>query len=586
MLCVANDLGTFETFNSMKYLLLTASLSLTASGFYIFSNKIAKSNTNDVATAITMCGPAAAGEVVPAFDGKYIGVLQGWGNYEYAVSTQVDSAQYYFNQGLSMYYSYHMKEATASFKEAARLDPSLAMAYWGEALTLGPYYNAAHTYTKPASIGEVLGRMNQYSTGASEKEKHLIAAMNIRYNPELGGGELKTSEDAYAKKLKELIELYPGDQDIRILYVDAIMLMHAWDFWDQSGNAKAWTPEVVAICEQVLKENPEHPAALHYHIHLTEASDHPQVALPNADALAKLLPGVPHMVHMASHEYQRNGLYTKGVRVNDLADDNLLVYKNLAENLNLNRHSSHYFAVQTYCALSGGMYTTAMNSALKARQSVAPSAQATYDQYLFMLPVLTNVRLGKWDEILNDTTVIEKDWIYAQLIQNFATGMAYVNKGKFNAANEQLTALRQKMNDTGLTKRRIPFNAPSDIVPIPEQILNAAILFGRKKYDESFASLEKAIVAEDKLIYTEPNDWPVPARQFLGAYLFQLKKYKEAEVVYRRDLIKNPGNGWSNLGLYKSLQAQKKEADSYKQEYLRAFSDAESIPSGSVVMNW
>lgn len=570
----------------MKYLLITASLSVTASGFYLFSDKTTESSDKNVRTAITMCGPAAAGEVLPGFDGKYIGVLPEWGNYKYAVSTRVDSAQYYFNQGLSMYYSYHMKEATASFKEAARLDPSLAMAYWGEALTLGPYYNAAHTYTKPASIGEVLARMNQYSAGASEKEKHLMAAMNIRYNPEAGGGDHKTSEDAYAKKLKELIEINPDDQDIRILYVDAIMLMHAWDFWDQSGNAKPWTPEAVAICEQVLKENPEHPAALHYHIHLTEASDHPQVALLNADALAKLLPGVPHMVHMASHEYQRNGLYTKGVKVNDIADDNLLIYKDLAENLNLNRHSSHYFAVQTYCALSGGMYATAMNSASKARQSVAPSAQATYDQYLFMLPVLTNVRLGKWNEILNDTTVIDKDWTYAGLIQNFARGMAYVNKSNSKAAKEQLAGLRQKMNDASLGKRRIPFNAPADVVSIPAQILNAAILFNGKKYDECFAALEKAIEAEDKLIYTEPNDWPVPARQFLGAYLFQLKKYKEAEMVYRRDLIKNPGNGWSNLGLYQSLLAQKKEAESYKQGYLKAFSDAESIPSGSVVMNW
>ena len=40
-----------------------------------------------------------------------------------------------------MYYSYHWEEANASFQEAARFDPGSAMAYWGEALALGPGYN-------------------------------------------------------------------------------------------------------------------------------------------------------------------------------------------------------------------------------------------------------------------------------------------------------------------------------------------------------------------------------------------------------------------------------------------------------------
>jgi tetratricopeptide (TPR) repeat protein len=570
----------------MKHSLFVFTISFAVSFFCAVFLVSENSESPPPGVSITMCGPAGSGDIKAGFDGKFVGALPGWGNYHYVVSTDVDSAQYYFDQGLSMYYSYHMKEATASFKESARFDPTLAMAYWGEALSMGPYYNAAHSYSKPEVIREVLARMNQYSTAASPKEKYLIEAMNTRYNPELGGGDLKTSEDAYAKKLKVLMQQYPTDQDIRMLYVDAIMLMHAWDFWDQSGNAKAWTPEVVSICEQVLKENPEHPAALHYHIHLTEASDHPQVALPNADVLKKLLPGVAHMVHMASHEYQRNGLYPQGVEVNDQADNNLLVYKSMAENLNLNRHSSHYFAVQSYCALSGGMYEIAMKSAYKCRRSVSPTPQATYDQYLYMLPALTNVRLGKWDEILADTSFVDSGWAYAGLIRNFALGMAHINKGNKNAAQAQLKELRKKTNDTNLLRRRIPFNAPADVMLIPEQILNASILFAEKKYIASIAALEEAIEAEDKLIYTEPNDWPVPARQYLGAFLIKLKKYREAEAVYRRDLIKNPGNGWSNLGLYQSLMAQKQDAASCQREYIRAFVAAESIPTSSVVMSW
>src|SRR5215203_5601159 len=63
--------------------------------------------------------------------GKFMIALPGWGKHHYTISTKSDSAQFYFNQGLSLYYSYHYREANASFKEAARLDPACAVAYWG-----------------------------------------------------------------------------------------------------------------------------------------------------------------------------------------------------------------------------------------------------------------------------------------------------------------------------------------------------------------------------------------------------------------------------------------------------------------------
>jgi tetratricopeptide (TPR) repeat protein len=570
----------------MKYLLLSLTLLSTFIGWIMYKAGTKKVYSVESAVDMTMCGVVSPGEVLAGSDGKYVVALPGWGNYHYAITTGNDSAQFYFNQGLSMYYSYHMKEATASFREAARFDPGCAMAYWGEALTLGPYYNAAHTYEKPERLPELLALMNQHAHNTDSKEKRLIKAMNVRYDPEKGGSAIKASDAAYADELKLLIDAFPEDQDIKVLYVDAVMLMHAWDFWDQKGNPKSWTQEVVALCENVLKVNPEHPAALHYHIHLTEASHHPEVALANADALKKLLPGVAHMVHMASHEYQRNGLYGSGVEVNDLADSNLLKYDSLAKNLSLNTFSPHYYAVQTYCALSGGMYKIGMKSAERCRKSVAPTAGTTYDQYLYMMPTLTLVRIGKWNEILGQTELPNRDWSYATLLHHFAMGMAHINTGKPDSAVWHLSQLRNKMKDPVLLKRRVPFNSPAQIAPVAEKILQAAISFEAKKYDQTISVLNDAIVAEDQLIYTEPNDWPVPARQYLGAYLIKMKRFSEAESVYRQDLVLNPGNGWSNLGLYQSLLAQKKREDleSLKKAYTKAFSDADEIPKASVYL--
>ena len=534
---------------------------------------------------VATCGSLSPAENIGTADnGKFMAHLPDWGNYSYPISTTSDSAQVYFDQGLTMYYSYHMKEALASFKEAARFDPDCAMAYWGQALAMGPYYNSAHNYTIPKNIPEILKLMNQSASKATAKERDLLKVMNLRY-PSSDADTIKTKLNAaYAQEMKVLISIYPTDEDIKALFIDAVMLIHPWDFWNNDGSPKEWTPEVVSLCENVLQKNPKHPAALHYYIHLTEASRRPERALTNAQLLKDLFPGVAHMVHMSSHVYQRNGLYALGVAVNDSADANLMRYDSLARHLSLNKHSSHYFAVQTFCGLTGGMYKKGMQDAIRCRKNVEPTYEDTYAQYLYMMPVFTLVRLGKWDELLKDTVKLDTRWIYAGILDNFAKGLAYVYTGQPDLADEQLIQLRNKITDPILKKRRIPFNTTLQGAQIAENILNAVILFNKKKKSAGINSLNKAIKIEDEMIYSEPMDWPIPARQFLGAHLLKLKRPVAAAEVYKMDLALNPGNGWSLLGLYQSLSAQHKVESiaEYKSAYLKAFSDAEKIPPASI----
>src|SRR5688500_9324870 len=70
---------------------------------------------------------------VPLFDGL--------GTIGRKVTTQSESAQKYFNQGLCFLYAFNHDEAIRSFREAGRLDPKCAMAWWGVALANGPHIN-------------------------------------------------------------------------------------------------------------------------------------------------------------------------------------------------------------------------------------------------------------------------------------------------------------------------------------------------------------------------------------------------------------------------------------------------------------
>jgi predicted Zn-dependent protease len=101
--------------------------------------------------------------------------------------------------------------------------------------------------------------------------------------------------------------------------------------------------------------------------------------------------------------------------------------------------------------------------------------------------------------------------------------------------------------------------------------------------DEAFATLREGIVLEEALVYDEPPGWMQPVRHALGALMMGVNQPAEAEVVYREDLVKNPGNGWAMLGLEQALIAQGKSAEAAQVKQLRtvAWARADVKPTSS-----
>lgn len=535
---------------------------------------------------IISCEPATAA-ISADESGKFITVLPGWGHHSYRISTSNDSTQFYFNQGLNFYYSYHFKEALASFKEAARFDQSCTMAYWGQALAMGPYYNN-YFYKMSKEVPDVIKRMNDYLPSATEKEKALITAMQQRYSADTTNRDRKQLDSNYAAAMSLLTKQFASDDDVKALYIDAVMLAHKWDFWFNDGSPKKWTTELIQTCESILSRNPTHPAALHYLIHVTEASKHPELALHSADVLKETLPGVGHMVHMATHMYQRNGLYAKGVYVNEDANiasnhtDSVAPYLGIGKNSNL-----HVYAVQSYCAMNAGMFAKGMPVYFRARNRLlqlrTPSDKDAYSQYVYMMPVIAWVRLGKWKEILQSPSP-DASWKYALALDDFAKGLASVRNKDLIKAKQYLSDLQNNMQDSLLSVRLMPFNKPVQCTKIAEGILQGEILYAEGKTTEALAAFKQAVDEEDKLIYCEPKDWLIPSRQYLGACLLKMNRAVEAEKIFREDLVNNPGNGWSLMGMHKSMLMQKKasEAAEFKAAFDKAWVAADVRLQSSV----
>ncbi len=535
----------------------------------------------------SVCGGEVLSVIEAGKDGKYIDVIAGTGNHHYPIRTSSDSAQIYFDQGLTFYYSYHFAEALASFKEAARFDGSCMMAYLGQALALGPYFNN-YSYKMSGAVPAVLMSLQRSNTGAAAKENDLANAMLQRYSSDTTNADREQLDQHYAAAMKLLSVKYPADNDVKVLYIDAVMLCHKWDFWTVEGTPKAWTPELVSLCEEVLKAEPRQPAALHYYIHLTEASRHPEVALPYADVLKDLLPGIAHMVHMSTHSYQRNGLFAKGVDVNEQANTIYTKMDAAAPYLHLSKNNPiHFFAVQSYCAMNAGMYAKGKPLYLRARErmtALKPFYSADpYAQFVYMLPEMACVRLGKWEEVLNEPSP-NGQWKYAALLDDFAKGMAYVRKHDVAAARKCLSDLKTNLSDSLLGIRRMPYNKPRQSGEVAAGILTGELLFAEGETSAAVTALKKAADAEDQLIYREPQEWLIPARQYLGSCLLKMNRAAEAEKVYREDLAANPGNGWSLAGLCNSLKAQNRiaEASKYKKLYQKAFEAGDIKPVDSV----
>ena len=143
--------------------------------------------------------------------------LPGAGIYKWKISTANDSAQFYFNQGINCYYGFHIIEAMASFKKAARFDAGCALLYWAQALAYGPNINDFGYRASPEALAAV-NKAKEFSGSASAFEKDLIKALEVRYTADSADATRATLNFAYADKMKAVYLKYPFIADAYALY--------------------------------------------------------------------------------------------------------------------------------------------------------------------------------------------------------------------------------------------------------------------------------------------------------------------------------------------------------------------------------
>lgn len=507
---------------------------------------------------------------------QFYTLISGLGEHHHPVSTSNPQAQKFFDQGLNLIYAFNHDEAARSFREAARLDPKLAIAHWGMALALGPNINLdVDPQREQAAYAAI---QTALALPAPQPEKDYITALAKRYTNDPTADLHQLAVD-YKNAMAQLVKRYPDDLDAATLYAESLMDLHPWQLWTHEGKPQVDTEEIVTVLESVLQRDHDHPGANHYYIHAVEASLTPERALKSANRLETLVPASGHLVHMPGHIYFRVGEYQKAMAANfkAIAQDEDYLARTHAQGfypLGYYTHNIHFLAI---AAAMAGRHQDAIAAAEKLVAYGTPFAQnfPMIEGYLGT-KIMIQAKFGDWDDIL--TTPIPDAklattralWYFAHSLANAATGKVEDAISDRNA----LLAAKQALPPTAT----IGMSPASQILDIASNLLDAKIAKANQDYENAIALLKTAVAQEDALDYMEPPDWYISARQALGGVLLAKGDYAAAEPVFRADLQKYPRNGRSLFGLQASLQALGKtsEAQQIQNEFATAWKNADT----------
>jgi tetratricopeptide (TPR) repeat protein len=508
----------------------------------------------------------------------------GLGRLHHAIATKNSDAQRFFDQGLTYVYGFNHDEAIRSFRRAAELDPASPMPHWGIALALGPNINSDVDPGREKAAYDEAQRAKELAAGAPANERAYVSALVTRYSSD-PKADLKALAVQYKDAMRAVMRQHPNDLDAATLYAESLMDLNPWQLWLPNGKPADGTEEIVGVLEGVLRRDPLHIGANHYYIHAVEASKTPDRALPSAKRLETLVPAAGHRVHMPAHIYMRTGDYLSAVTSNAKAAEVDRAY--IAATKPDGMYPVMYYNHNLDFLASAAMMTGQFAEAKKAADQLVSNAMPALEEMPMLQPFAAKtlfvlLRFARWDDVMRLPQPDAKFPLLTTL-WHFGRGIAHAARGNAGEAERERAAYAdtrkaiQPDSDWGFNKAR-------NMLEVSDAVLDAWIARVQRNDAAAIDAWRIAVLREDMLNYDEPPDWFYPTRESLGAALLRAKRYKEAEQAFRDDLTRNPKNGRSIYGLWRTLQAtriapDKQAVDAAEKQFRDAWKHADVMLS-------
>lgn len=504
-------------------------------------------------------------------------LMSGLGDVHHPVSTKNRQAQQFFDQGLKLVYAFNHDEARRAFEHAGQLDPKLAMAWWGVALTLGPNYNLPVDPEREKAGYEAVQRALALQDNASEPERAYINALAVRYSkdPHI---DLHALDVAYKDAMAKVAARYPDDLDAATLLAESMMNLNPWRLWTKDGKPAEGTEQIMWVLESVLKRDPNHVGANHYYIHAVEASPNPERALPSAARLEKLAPAAGHLVHMPAHIYARVGDHAASAHSNRVAvaADQKYLAATHAQGIYPLMYYSHNLHFLAYAACMRGDFAEAKDAATRLVANVAPGVKMMPMLEGFLpTPFIVLLAFERWNDILK-LPAPDRSLLTTSAVWHSARGIALANLGRTSEAEAEHRIFGNFAGKIPPDTMYDELNKTGAVFKIHDNLLSGEIARSRADHTAAIGALTQAVAAEDALNYSEPPAWYPPLRPLLGRVLLANKRLAEAENVFRADLDRSPRDARALSGLRDCLQAQGRnyEAEQVDRQFREAWNIA------------
>jgi hypothetical protein len=236
--------------------------------------------------------------------------VAGLGTVDFPTSCNA-TAQQSISRGAALLHSFGYEEARIAFNDAAKADPTCAMAYWGVART---WYHPVWPPPSPDELKQgaaILDRALNIDAKTG-RERDYINALAVFYKNWQSVDHV-TRAKSYEQALAEVCARNPGDDEAAIFH--ALQLV-AIGYLDPADKTYTWQRRGSEILNQVLARHQDHPGVSHYIIHAVDYPSLAELGLKAARAYATIAPDSPHALHMPSHIFTRLGMWDDSITSN------------------------------------------------------------------------------------------------------------------------------------------------------------------------------------------------------------------------------------------------------------------------------
>lgn len=499
------------------------------------------------------------------------------GNVYFDVTGSKEAVKF-FEEGLLLLHSFEFDDAGTAFINAQKADSTMAMAYWGEAMT----YN--HPLWAEQSYEEAIAALGKLSDSAEERvdkseteiEKDFMRAVNILY----GEGTKYERDIAYSEFMEKMYKKYPSSQEAAAFY--ALSLLGSVPV----GRDEDIYERGAAIAKGILDENPNHPGALHYLIHSYDDPDHASAAVEAANSYMKVASAAGHALHMPSHIYVAMGMWDDVVAANELSYQASIDRMN-RKNLNNDARGYHAFQWLVYGYLQQGRFEKAKQVVREMKQYTdeLPSARARVHMTLIKGAYLVDSQ--DWTGEFSDIEIDQKGLNISILgINAFLAGMkAYTmdDKAKLTSIIDEIEKERLKvaiqLENKGIAlcsgvgwESQKANQLDVDQAYVLEMELRSLLADMNGDENEVESWLKKATELESNISYSYgPPPIVKPSSELYGEWLVEHGRPEEAIQQFDYSLKRAPKRVLTLKGKLKAAEAL---GNTEMQSQLRAELDA------------